>query len=220
MWNVENAPRRPLYNFSSTEQSMNWNKKSVISTSEWKGGGVIQHQTMEIDIRKEYYKWVRLVFRRELNVEKESRTLTSLLYHWWLTAITVLIGSEIREMDTKTRKLFTMHRMHHPKADVEAMRTTRSRGQGSTIDNWNWNIWQQRLAFKCTLNTILITWCSWFTNIIKRRSCTQLWMRASSLDLTWIYPLVQKGFTQQQTSEHAMKKIQAKRTELVKLEEK
>lgn len=99
------------------------------------------------------------------------------------------------------------------------MRTTRSRGQGSTIDNWNWNIWQQRLAFKCTLNTILITWCSWFTNIIKRRSCTQLWMRASSLDLTWIYPLVQKGFTQQQTSEHAMKKIQAKRTELVKLEE-
>ena len=46
------------------------------------GGGVIQHQTMEIDICKEYYKWVRLMFRRELNVEKESRTLTSLLYHW------------------------------------------------------------------------------------------------------------------------------------------
>ena len=32
--------------------------------------------------------------------------------------------SEIKRLDTKTRKLLTIHRMHHPKAEVKRMYLT------------------------------------------------------------------------------------------------
>ena len=35
---------------------------------------------------------------------------------------------EIRKIDAKTRKLFTMHKMHHPKADVDRMSLPRKEG--------------------------------------------------------------------------------------------
>ena len=35
---------------------------------------------------------------------------------------------EIKKMDAKTRKLFTMHKMHYPKADVDRMCLPRKEG--------------------------------------------------------------------------------------------
>ena len=33
--------------------------------------------------------------------------------------------AEIKEMDTKVRKLITCHRMHHPRADIECLNDKR-----------------------------------------------------------------------------------------------
>ena len=40
---------------------------------------------------------------------------------------------EIRKMDAKTRKIMTMHKMHHPKADVERVYLARKEGRRGLI---------------------------------------------------------------------------------------
>ena len=57
--------------------------------------------------------------------------------------------SEIRKMDRKTRKMFTMERMNHPKADVERIYIPREMGSRGLT--------QLELAYKATTVGLMFT---------------------------------------------------------------
>ena len=71
-------------------------------------------------VRKEYYRRVRLVLKSELNAANGFEAINTLV----VPVVTYSFNirnwkiSEIKRLDTKTRKLLTIHRMKHPKADV------------------------------------------------------------------------------------------------------
>ena len=88
-------------------------------------GDGIQHSSM-----KECFRRVRSILRSKLNARNRIDTINCLalpvvtysfaIINWSLT--------EIKKVDTKIRKLLTMHRMHHPKSDVNRLYLPRKEG--------------------------------------------------------------------------------------------
>jgi hypothetical protein len=90
----------------------------------------VQHQQMKERLAKEYTRRLRLILKTELNA-KNKITATGTL------AIPVLRYSfgiinwrleEIKKIDRKTRKILTMYKMHHPKADTDRLYVKREEG--------------------------------------------------------------------------------------------
>ena len=91
---------------------------------------------MKEKIRKEYNRRVRLILRTELNGRNKIEAINSLavpvvqysfgIIDWKL--------SELKKIDTKTRKLLNMHKMLHPKADVERLYIPRKDGGRGLTD--------------------------------------------------------------------------------------
>ena len=83
----------------------------------------IQHSKMKEKIRKEYYRKVRLILRTELNGRNKMEAINSLAVPVVQYSFGIIDWkiSEIKKIDTKTRKLLNMHKMLHPKADVERL---------------------------------------------------------------------------------------------------
>ena len=107
-------------------------------------GDGIQHATMKEQIRKEYYRRVRLVTKSEVNGSNKIEAINTLAVPVFTYSVNIVNWqmSEIRKLDTKTRKLLTMERMNHPKSDVERMYLPREGGgRGLT---------QLELVFKTT----------------------------------------------------------------------
>ena len=80
-------------------------------------GAGIQHSSMREKIRKEYFRRVRSILRSELNARNRIDAISSLA----LPVVTYWSLTEIKNVDTKIRKLLTMLRMHHPKSDVNRL---------------------------------------------------------------------------------------------------
>ena len=85
---------------------------------------------MKEKVRKEYYRRVKLALRSELNAGNKITAVNTL-------AVPVLTYSfhiinwqlqEIKKLDRKTRKLLTMYKIHHPKADVDRLYISRKEG--------------------------------------------------------------------------------------------
>lgn len=74
---------------------------------------MVPHATMKEKVRNEYYRRVRLVRESEQYPSCARLTYSFNIIKWKM--------SEIKSLDAKTRKLLTIHRMHHPKADVKRM---------------------------------------------------------------------------------------------------
>ncbi|KAL1446402.1 hypothetical protein WDU94_005646 [Cyamophila willieti] len=92
--------------------------------------GSVDHRKMKDIIRKEYYRRVRLVLKTELNAKNKIEALNSLAmpvveYGFGIIEWT---KEEIRQMDRKTRKLLTMNKSLHPKADVDRIYLPRKEG--------------------------------------------------------------------------------------------
>ena len=85
-----------------------------------------QHAAMKEKVRKEYYRRVRLVLKSELTPAANRfeaimiSTLTVAVVTYSFNIINWKM-SELKRLDRKTRKLLTIRRMHHPKADVNRM---------------------------------------------------------------------------------------------------
>ena len=115
-------------------------------------GDGIQHATMKEKARKEYYRRIRLVTKSELNAANKIEAINTLAVPVITYSFNIINWQlkEIKKLDTKTRKLLTAERMHHPKADVERMYLPRKiGGRGLT---------QLEMAYKTTtvgLNTYL-----------------------------------------------------------------
>jgi hypothetical protein len=84
-------------------------------------GDGIQHSTMKEKIRKEYYRRVRLAIKSELNAANKIEAINTLAVPVVTYSFNIINWQmkEVKKLDTKTRKLLTSERMHHPKADVE-----------------------------------------------------------------------------------------------------
>ena len=85
---------------------------------------------MREKIRKECFH--RSILRNELNARSRNDAISSLaltvvtysftIFNWSLT--------KIKDVDTKIRKLLTIHQMHHPKSDVNRLYLPRKEGGG------------------------------------------------------------------------------------------
>ena len=90
---------------------------------------------MKEKIRKEYNRRVRLILRTELNGRNKIEAINSLAVPVVQYSFGIIDWkiSELKKIDTKTRKLLNMHKMLHPKADVERL-TLGSRGYFFLMD--------------------------------------------------------------------------------------
>ena len=90
----------------------------------------IQHAKMKEKMRREYYRRVRLILKSELNAINRIAAINSLAVPVITYSMNVINWqmNDIKKLDTKTRKLLTMYRMHHPKADVDRLYLPRSEG--------------------------------------------------------------------------------------------
>ena len=93
-------------------------------------GDGIQHSSMIEKIQKQCFHRVRSILWTELNACNAIDAVSSLALpvvtysfitiNWSLT--------DLKKVDTKIRKLLTMHRMHHPKSDVNTLHLPRMGG--------------------------------------------------------------------------------------------
>ena len=90
----------------------------------------MQHSSMREKIRKECFRRVRSMLRSELNARNRIDAINSLALPVVTYGFTIINCSlaEIKKVDTKVRKLLTMHRMHHPKSDVNRLYLPRQEG--------------------------------------------------------------------------------------------
>ena len=107
---------------------------------------------MKEKIRKECYRRVRAIIHTELNAQNKlkSNQQTGNIFNHLQFVINWNL-EEIRRIHRKIRKLLTLNRMHHPKADVNRTYVARKKG-GRTIINLE-------MCFKTTaigLNTYLL----------------------------------------------------------------
>ena len=95
---------------------------------------------MKEKIRKEYLRRVRLILRTELNGKNKIEAVNSLAVPVVQYSFGIIDWkiSELKKIDTKTRKLLNMHKMLHPKADVHPKKRWRQgsdRGRDSIQDS-------------------------------------------------------------------------------------
>ena len=103
---------------------------------------------MKEKIRKECYRPVRVVLQSELNAKNKLEAINTLAVPVVTYSFHVVNWNleEIKRIDTKIRKLMTLNRMHHPKADVSRMYIPRKEG-GRGLSNLE-------MAYKTTTITL------------------------------------------------------------------
>ena len=102
-------------------------------------GNGIQHAAMKEKIRKEYYRRVRLILKSELNASNRVEATYTMAVPVVTYSFNIIDWklSEIKKLDTKTRKLLTMDKMHHPRADVDRLYLLRARS-GEALPMWSY----------------------------------------------------------------------------------
>jgi predicted GNAT family acetyltransferase len=90
----------------------------------------IQRQQMKDRLKQEYNRRVRMVLKSELDARNKITAIGALavpilrysfgIINWRL--------EEIKQIDRKTRKMLTMYKMHHPKADIDRLYVKRKEG--------------------------------------------------------------------------------------------
>ena len=98
-------------------------------------GDGIQHSSMREKIRKECFCRLRSILRNELNAHNRIDAINSLGLPVVTYSFTIINWSliEIKKVDTKVHKLLTMHRMHHPKSDVNRLYLPRKEGSRGLV---------------------------------------------------------------------------------------
>ena len=138
----------------------------------------IKHATMKEKVRKEYYRRVKMVLKSELNSSNKVSAITALVIPVVAYSINIINWQmkEIKKMDAKTRKLFTMHKMHHPKADEDRMYLPRKEGGRGLI--------QLECTYKTNNMTLVrnyIRFIKKLLNLQKNCSCRRMMLRYKKL---------------------------------------
>jgi len=104
----------------------------------------IQHQQMKERLKQEYSRRLRMILIYELNGRNKITAIGEL-------AVSVLRYSfgiinwrieEIKKIDRKTRKMLTMYKRHHAKADIDSLYVKRKEG-GEDWHKKKWRIKQK-----------------------------------------------------------------------------
>ena len=93
-------------------------------------GQGIQHAKMKESIRKECIRRVRAINNTELNARNKIEAINTLALPIVTYSFNIINWNleDIRRIDRKIRKLMTLTRMHHPKADVDRIYLPRREG--------------------------------------------------------------------------------------------
>ena len=72
---------------------------------------------MKENVRKQFYRRIKMVLKGEVNSSNKISAINNLAIPVLAYSINIVNWQmkEIRKMDVKTRRLFTIHKMHHPK---------------------------------------------------------------------------------------------------------
>ena len=99
-------------------------------------GDGIQHRKMKEKIRKECYRRVRVLLQSELNAKNKLEAINTLAIPVVSHSFNVVNWNleDIKRINRKIRKLMTLNRMHHPKADVSRMYIPRKEGGRGMIN--------------------------------------------------------------------------------------
>ena len=90
----------------------------------------IQHQHMKERLKKEYSRRLRMMLKSELKARNKITAIGALA----VPVLRYIFGiinwktEEIKRIDKKTRKMLTMYKMHHPKADIDRLYVKRIEG--------------------------------------------------------------------------------------------
>lgn len=90
----------------------------------------ISHARMKAKLRDEYNRRVRKILRTELSAANKLTAIGTfavpvLQYSFGIVEWTT---KEMKGIDTKTRKMLTMHKAHHPSADIDRLYVSRKEG--------------------------------------------------------------------------------------------
>ena len=94
-------------------------------------GDGIQYAAMKEKVRKEYYRRMTLVLKSQLNVANKIEAIKSLAVPVVMYSFNIISWklSDLRKLNKKkNRKCLTMHKMHHPKSDVDRLYLPRKSG--------------------------------------------------------------------------------------------
>jgi hypothetical protein len=83
----------------------------------------IQHQQMKQRLQQKYNRRLRMVLNSELNARNKFTAIGALavrVLRYGFGIINWRTG-EMKTIDRKTRKMLTMYKMHHPKADIDRL---------------------------------------------------------------------------------------------------
>ena len=99
-------------------------------------GDGINHVSMKEKIRKEYYRRIRLVLKTKLNSKNLMEAINTLAVPVVQYSFNIINWNlaDLNRLDTKTRKLLTSNKTHHPKADVDHLYLPRSSGGRGMIE--------------------------------------------------------------------------------------
>ena len=132
----------------------------------------IQHQQMKERLKQEYSRRLRMILKSELNVRNKITAIGALAVpvSRYSSGITNWTTEEIKKIDRKTRKMLTMYKMHHPKADIDRLYVKRKEERRGLV--------QIEVAYKAELINIAEYLNTnykedQFVNIVKSHESTQ-----------------------------------------------
>ena len=94
-----------------------------------------QNSKVKEKIRKDYYRRKRLMLKSEVKSANKMAAINTLAVPVVTYSFNVINWTiaDIDRLDRKIRKLLTIHRMHHPKADVHRIYLPRKQGETGLI---------------------------------------------------------------------------------------
>ena len=95
----------------------------------------IQHQQMKERLKQEYRRRLRMILKSEPKARNKFTAIRGLAVPVMRYSFSIINRriEEIKQIDKKTRKMLTMYKMHHPKADKYRLYVKRKEGGGGLV---------------------------------------------------------------------------------------
>jgi len=123
-------------------------------------------------LTQEYSRRLRMILKSELNTRNKITTVGALAVPVLRYSFGIINwrAEEIKKIDRKTRKMLTMYKMHHPKADIDRLNVKRKEGGRGLV--------QVEVAYKAEIFNIAEYLNTnykedQFVNIVKSHESTQ-----------------------------------------------
>jgi hypothetical protein len=130
-----------------TEKYKSWSKRKT-----YKYLGIEEaedtHQQMKERFKQEYNRRLRMILKSELNARNKITAIGALAVPVIRYSFGIINwrSEEIKKIDTKIRKILTIYKVHHPKADIYRLYVKRKGGGRGLV--------QVEAAYKAEISNI------------------------------------------------------------------